>query len=279
MENSIETTIAQIGPKEAEVILRKNKLNRPYRRSVILNYARQMKQGKWMKTGETIIIDKNGNLQDGQHRLKAVLHSGTTQEFIIVRGTDEDSFAVLDSGLKRNGHDVLYIVGFSQPQIYSSLAGKLIKWEKNIFFGGLNSAYTINNHEILVYCMEHKSEMAESVNFYIHNKDFLRRLMPSGYMIFLYHLFKEKSEPLAFEFFERLLNRSGGSDDSPKFQPIYKLRDRLLTNRDNLAKIPYNAIVLLAINAWNAFRQNRKWSGTDSTININEVKGTKVEIV
>ena len=44
-----------------------------------------MRNGLWELNGAAIVIDEFGNLIDGQHRLSAVVESGTTQQFVVVR--------------------------------------------------------------------------------------------------------------------------------------------------------------------------------------------------
>jgi len=47
--------------------------NRPLRKSVALRYMNDMLLNKWYVTGDSIVVDKNGNVLNGQHRLLAIV--------------------------------------------------------------------------------------------------------------------------------------------------------------------------------------------------------------
>ena len=78
---TIEVNTQSIGPDQPKAILATNLKNRDLSQSFVNRYASDMANGKWSDGASMIRIDTNGNLQDGQHRLEAILQSGTTQEF------------------------------------------------------------------------------------------------------------------------------------------------------------------------------------------------------
>ena len=93
--------IEQIGPDEARQYLQQNLSVRLLGDGHVRDLAAQMTGGRWRCTGETLKFDGAGNLIDGQHRLHAVILSGMTVSFLVVRGVEEGSFAVIDQGRKR----------------------------------------------------------------------------------------------------------------------------------------------------------------------------------
>lgn len=97
--------------------------NRPLNELACKRFARDMSEGKWKINGESIVVDDNGNVIDGQHRLKAVLLSQTKQVFAIVRGVSPDVFDTIDSGKTRSKGDILAIAGY---QNYVLLAATLV---------------------------------------------------------------------------------------------------------------------------------------------------------
>lgn len=68
-------------------------------------YASLMRQGKWDASASTIVIDSNGVLVDGQHRLMAALKAGTAIDMIVVTGADPNSKYVIDSHMPRKMKD------------------------------------------------------------------------------------------------------------------------------------------------------------------------------
>ena len=70
-----------------------------------------MISGKWLFDGQPIRFDSDGFLLDGQHRLNAIVKSGTSQKFLIIKGLQNETFKVMDTGKNRNGSDALSILG------------------------------------------------------------------------------------------------------------------------------------------------------------------------
>lgn len=109
---NIQTTVETIGPKEAKLILSKvNEGNRNIREGRVSSYASQMKSGQWQLTGEPIIYSRTGRLLNGQHRLHASIQAGVPFTTVVVRGVEEETYAVLDSGAPRSIGDAFRASG------------------------------------------------------------------------------------------------------------------------------------------------------------------------
>jgi hypothetical protein len=99
-----------VTPELAEKWLRSNKSNRKLRKGVVEQYAADMIAGRWHLVGDSIKFDDDvdnypGNLLDGQHRLQAIVSSGTVQPMMVITGLTPDSQKYMDSGIKRNAGD------------------------------------------------------------------------------------------------------------------------------------------------------------------------------
>lgn len=94
-------TLEKVTPAMAERWLNANTGNRSMRHGVAERYSADMKAGKWTQCTAPIAFYDNDELADGQHRLFAVVESGTTQTFIILRGLDRVSGLNIDTGLGR----------------------------------------------------------------------------------------------------------------------------------------------------------------------------------
>ena len=86
-----------ISPELAEEWLGKNHGNRNQRDHKIIAYTRDIKDGNWLQTGETIKFDTDGRLIDGQHRLEAIHRSGETLRMLVVMGLSPHVQSVLDA--------------------------------------------------------------------------------------------------------------------------------------------------------------------------------------
>ena len=74
-------------------------------------YAETILCGEWKLNGEPLILDYNGVLQSGQHRLLAVLSAGKSIRTLVVRGADPEALYSIDSGRRRRMTDVLTLKG------------------------------------------------------------------------------------------------------------------------------------------------------------------------
>jgi hypothetical protein len=84
--------------------------NRNISTTVVKRYAQIMTEGSWYLS-DPIKFTKDGELIDGQHRLTALIKSGTSQVFVCLTGYDKKSAEVLDQGKKRLALDVAKIRG------------------------------------------------------------------------------------------------------------------------------------------------------------------------
>lgn len=103
MDLSVETITA----KQAERYLQFNSNNRPLRKGLVNQYAKDMKAGKWKLTHQGLAFNCDGTLLDGQHRLAAIIQSGVPVQMLVARGVDSDGQLVMDDHAKRTAGDAL----------------------------------------------------------------------------------------------------------------------------------------------------------------------------
>lgn len=89
-------------PAKAERILNNhNPANRSLREGIAEKYAEDMVHGKWTQCTAPIAFYEDGTLADGQHRLYALIESGTQQKFFTVTGLKKEDGLNIDTGLTR----------------------------------------------------------------------------------------------------------------------------------------------------------------------------------
>lgn len=71
------------GALQAEEVGFDPDLAREYLPRVVTRYARDMAAGRWVMNGEPLILDPEGNLLDGRHRLAAVIEARVAVRFPI----------------------------------------------------------------------------------------------------------------------------------------------------------------------------------------------------
>jgi hypothetical protein len=121
----VETEWVKIDPAMATTMLTKNGVNRKIRPRVVECYAEDMLQGLWDETGETIKFSRTGRLLDGQHRLMAIIESGTTLELLVVTGLPDKSQGSMDQGAGRTAMQALGMNDVPNASYCASVA----RWE------------------------------------------------------------------------------------------------------------------------------------------------------
>lgn len=107
----MHTVVMLIGPDQAVKWLERNTRNRPLDQKHVDYLASEMKAGRWKLTHHGIAFDINDVLQDGQHRLWAIVMSGCTVEMSVTFNTSEDCIQYVDGGKKRLDHQRMHLSG------------------------------------------------------------------------------------------------------------------------------------------------------------------------
>jgi hypothetical protein len=120
----------EITPGMAAQMLSFNVHNRPQSGKKVESYADLIRRGLWKLTGEMIIFDSNGVLQDGQHRLMAIYISGIPTKLDLIFGNDPEAFPAIDQGKVRTSADICSINGYGNARHRAALALALLELEK-----------------------------------------------------------------------------------------------------------------------------------------------------
>lgn len=88
----MEYKLEKITPEIAAEYLKHNtnEKQRNINMAKVRSYALDMLNGNWEVNGEAIVFSKKGVLKNGQHRLKAIIESGTPTSIVVIRGVDDD---------------------------------------------------------------------------------------------------------------------------------------------------------------------------------------------
>lgn len=119
-----------ITPAKAQEYLETSVGNRPISKVFVHSYADTMRQGKWILNGVAIIFDSEGHLQDGHHRLRAVIEANIPVRFDVIRGVDPSSFTTYDCGRHRTVGQLLAMQDVKHYNLVASIVvanARLIK--------------------------------------------------------------------------------------------------------------------------------------------------------
>jgi hypothetical protein len=103
----------EITPQVSEQLLRNNRANRKLAFKTVLKYASAMANGEWKRTGQPILINERGQVEDCQHRAWASYLGGHSFPSYVVADIpfEPDLFAYIDDCKPRSAADALYTSG------------------------------------------------------------------------------------------------------------------------------------------------------------------------
>lgn len=84
--------------------------NRAIKRQVVKQYAEDMSRGKWEKSYEPIVFNKDGMLENGQHRLSAICLANVPVTVFVIKNADSAPGSY-DRGIIRSTRDALCVRG------------------------------------------------------------------------------------------------------------------------------------------------------------------------
>lgn len=103
IDDGVDSAFVRVTPSMAQELLKFNVGNRTLRKKAVKSYSDVMRLGEWSKSGDAITISPKGYLNNGQHRLSAIVSSNTTCEMLIA--FDVESGLHTDTGVKRSFSD------------------------------------------------------------------------------------------------------------------------------------------------------------------------------
>lgn len=111
-----------ITPERAQILLLNNEGNRRVRSANLAKIMRDIADGRFEVNGESIIVCKDGSMNDGQHRSFGVLLTGKTIETVVSYGVTKRSMRTVDIGDKRQAKDRLAVAGIADYVRLSAIA-------------------------------------------------------------------------------------------------------------------------------------------------------------
>ena len=254
------TKIVSISPDYAQELLKNNSLNRPVNQGRVNTYAKDMKEGRWVLNGESIIVSDSNKLLDGQHRLLAIMKSGATIQSLVVYGVKETYFPYIDTGKERNVRDVLSIQGFNNFSWKATAAQKYLKFSKsqsasNVLLRQNKTNTATTNPEVLAFVVKY-DELLESIcraSRQCYEKINLLTASQIGvYMLYLI-LDKHHSAETVINFFRQLFRLEPITNNT-----INVLFDYLNSFRGQRG-IDVAAVNQRIIQTWNAFITRKEY--------------------
>lgn len=244
-KDQVRTQVIDLTPALARVLLSRNEGNRALKEGLVLSYARDISSGAWDFNGEPIIVSRDGQMNDGQHRCEAVIASDTPIKTIMVLGVERSTRTTLDQGKMRTSGDYLAMNGHANP---NELAGAASLFWQYSNFGMLakGSSQRPTKTEV-TRTVDANPDLVKSIQYCARKG--AKAVGGKTLLAFLHYAFtRAAGRPAADEFIASLTEGIGLSSKSP----ILYVRNRLINEG---IKMRGNLRAELIVKAWNAYRR------------------------
>lgn len=237
-----------ITPDIARHYLSMNTTNRRISDVKVAQYVRDILNDRWKSdTAECIKFSKSGKLIDGQHRLTAIVKANTPVSMCVVDGLGDDVFSVLDTGKSRNAGDSFKVAEIKNANVTPSI----IAFYNAIQNGNKSQEQlrTKPTNMMLLDMYNDRIDFWDSVTrntlgYYI---DFAKILAPS-FIGGFYASFYEANELMVDSFFAQLCRGESISNGT-----LLVLRNKLISDKTSLRKLPRGVKMAMIIKAWNCY--------------------------
>ncbi len=217
--NGVFSEPLEITPEYAAVLLSRNLDNRSIRVGKAAQIENDLRNGKFVFNGESIIVSKEGLLNDGQHRLYACLRTGVSFKTVLIVGVERASRFTIDTGVAKTAADMLSFKKITNAHTAAAIARFIVVYEaegsfsRRAFVSATAQIERVENDELL-------REIAAWIDT---SKKRINMMMRGSVAGTLYYLIAEKSAEHAHAFMEQFRSGTNLSATSP----IYLLREKL----------------------------------------------------
>lgn len=243
-QTSVFTDRVFITAGVASALLERNDSNRGISPTKAEHYARDMAEGRWAENGETIIVSRDGQLNDGQHRMQAVIDSNAVVPFLFVFGVARESRLTVDQGRARGAGDYLAMDGVSYATNAATAAKFIMAYERS---NGRNISQRakITNGEIVARVHRDEDIVASAAYAHKHLKDY-RALFSHTVMTACHYILSEVHEKDAVEY----LTQVALGENIKRGDPAFAVRQAFLSEK----RERQDAMEII-FHGWNKFRQ------------------------
>lgn len=247
-----------ITPAMAETWLGRNTRNRHIRPVTVQIYARDMAEGSWQYTGESIKFDTEGRLLDGQHRLRAIIEANVPVDMEVIEDLNPDAQDVLDTGLKRTFADMLRMSEVPYATTVAAAARIGLAVERGVIHG---HKFSPTHTEVLEWVEQHPAIIRSSE---IGRSNLSRHACIRPAILAYCHFEMAKiDEDAAGLFWEGVAEKVGLEAGDARLALALRLAD-IQRNRSRLATAQFLSMIF---RSWNHWREGRSVSLIRTTQN------------
>lgn len=250
---TIQYNLVDVTPAIAANYLTHNVHNRNLRMDAVAQYATDMRNGDWRQDGSPIRFNENGDLDDGAHRLSAIIDADVTITMLVITGLPNGAQETMDQGIKRTLGDVLHLRGEVAANDLAALVRLVGAWD---LAAQQNYNHFTHKRNLSVPGALAVLEKYPELRTYVAEAPHLAKACgisrtTLGLSMFLFYGLDPTD---AAYFFERLAS----AENHRAGEPIFALREAI-TNARRLVQGKRGALqpewtTAITIKAWNAYR-------------------------
>jgi len=251
----------RITPADAARLLENGRMNRPLSESRARKLAARIRQGKWIANGETIILDYEGNMIDGQHRCRACVIAGKSFDGYMIflpKSSGKHAAAEFDTidseSARRTAGDRLAELGVPRYMAAAATVRLAMIYEmgvENIHLTGREGTPTIG--EIRTRYQQESMAFDEATHLASRFSKKLARKSPASLIAFVAY-WGAKQDPHKPE---RFIEQVATGIELGANSPALALRNRLESNSASNKKMQITEMFALWVKSYCMFRDNR----------------------
>lgn len=244
----------EIDPMEAGRLLENGHPNRAIRESRVIEIADQIRNGKYTRNGECLVLDADGKLLDGQHRCRAVQMVGKSIVTYIVHlpKTTASVFDSFDQGSARNGADRILELGAKNCALQAAIIKLVIQYERTSS-DPTQRVPRVTPGDIRMRRSKDPLEFERSASYLNGHKKHLHGMVPISHVGFVHYIGSKRDVAVADAFVEALTNGA----ELPASSPVLLLRNRLILENQTGKRSGRRENIALLIKAWNLYASGR----------------------
>jgi hypothetical protein len=237
-----------VTPAMAKLMLQYNKpseSNRILSARYIASQVATIKAKRWVNTGEPIIFSNKCLLNDGQHRLSAVVSSGTPAIMDIRFGVERSAVYDTNTGRKRTPAHALQIAGFAAGAMHGSICRLYLAYERGLP-GSIRIG--IDNGEVVAMIQEderflHAARLVQACPRYVNN---------AATATTLYMALRTGNVSAVQEFAHVVATGEGSAQNPP-----HRYREAALQSGGQYSTDARIQLFARGLQAWNAYRTGK----------------------
>lgn len=265
-----------VTPEIAEQYLKLNTGNfRPIDSSRVDRYASDMLNGNWEFAGDPIRFSET-ILIDGQHRLRAVVKSGVSLAFVVIRGMSESSALSIDKGKSRSTTDWLRHAGYKNGKMVASIARLCLLHERGYWGHVAFMSGYCSDTDVVDFVEKHDENLQNACKIANHCRNLIS--VPISGAVAL--ISSKYGNPYDYETVRWFFHGLSTGEDLKRTDPVLHLRNRMIDVPSAKRDHNYMQRMLMSI-AWNKTASNEEMrvlkyilTGPSSQDSIKEIKLT-----